>query len=95
MEDKVVVTKENLSQDVKDHISFFCNEWLKEILTEASVYIENMEANKTKPATKLAGEIGDKFSLSQQEAYSILVHFFKEYPGVEVRKGAHGGIRKL
>lgn len=67
---------------------------IKVYFMEASARIEALKGTEKVPATRLAEEIASNHNLTGPSLYPILKVLFDGYPGVEISKGAHGGIRK-
>lgn len=67
---------------------------LREIFVEAATRIDALKGEEKVPATKLAADIAEARGMTGPQLYPTLLFLFKEYPGVTISKGAHGGIRK-
>ncbi len=61
----------------------------------ASARIEALHPGEKVPATVLAEKIGTEHGMTGAQAYPILKILFTGYPGVEILRGAHGGIKKV
>lgn len=74
---------------------------IRTIFEKASVRIESLKPGEKVPATELAAELAQDViqpngkPMTGPQLYSTLKFLFDGYPGVAVRKGAHGGIIKL
>lgn len=68
---------------------------IRPLLEKASAQIEAIEPGKKIPATELADEIAKEIGMTGPQLYPTLKFLFDGYPGVDIRKGAHGGIYKL
>ena len=68
---------------------------IRVIFEKAAERIEALKPGEKIPATALATEIGKEHGMSCPQIYPTLKFLFDGYPGVEVRRGAHGGIIKL
>ena len=68
---------------------------IRGIFEKASDRIEALAPGEKIPATTLAAELAAEVGLTGPGLYPTLKFLFDNYPGVEVRKGAHGGIFKL
>lgn len=68
---------------------------IRVIFDKASARIEALAPGEKIPATTLAAELAAEVGLTGPGLYPTLKFLFDSYPGVEVRKGAHGGIVKL
>jgi hypothetical protein len=62
---------------------------------KASTQIEAIVPGEKIPATTLADEIAKEHGMTGPQLYPTLKFLFDDYPGVDIRKGAHGGIYKL
>lgn len=67
---------------------------IREIFVKASERVEALEHGGKIPATALAEEIGSEFGLTGPQTYPVLKFLFNSYPGIIVRRGAHGGLIK-
>lgn len=68
---------------------------IRSIFEEASAAIEALKPGEKIPATVLAKTIAEKRGLPGAQLYPTLLFLFKDYPGVELKRGAHGGICKI
>jgi hypothetical protein len=68
---------------------------LRPILEKASARIEAIPPGQKIPATTLAADIGKEIGMTGPQLYPTLKFLLKDYPGVDIRAGAHGGIYKL
>jgi len=68
---------------------------LRPILEKASARIEAIPPGQKIPATKLAEDIAKEIGMTGPQLYPTLKFLLDDYPGVDVRAGAHGGIYKL
>ncbi len=62
---------------------------------KASAQIEAIPPGEKIPATTLADEIAKAHGMTGPQLYPTLKFLFDDYPGVDILKGAHGGIYKL
>lgn len=67
---------------------------IRQIFIKASERVEALEPGGKIPATSLAEEIGSEFGLTGPQTYPVLKFLFNSYPGIIVRRGAHGGLIK-
>jgi hypothetical protein len=65
------------------------------IFEKASQRIEDLKKDEKIPATKLAEELAKEVDMTGPQLYPTLKFLFDGYPGVEIKRGAHGGIVKL
>ena len=80
--------------DTEKHIEETLNKfrgWFKSVesVTDA------LKPGEHIPATKLAEDIATVNGMTMQQFYPFIKVLLIGYPGVEVRRGAHGGIFKL
>lgn len=68
---------------------------IRPILEKASARIEAIPPGQKIPATTLADELAKELGMTGPQLYPTLKFLFTNYPGVDVRAGAHGGIYKL
>ncbi len=68
---------------------------IRPILEKASARIEAIPPGQKIPATALADELAKELGMTGPQLYPTLKFLFTNYPGVDVRAGAHGGIYKL
>ena len=81
--------------DSKQHMDNVWETKLRPIYDKARERIDALKPGEKIPATTLADEIAKPLGMTQAQLYPTLKFLFDGYPGVEVRKGAHGGIFKL
>lgn len=73
---------------------------IQAIFEKASDKIESLKSGEKIPATALANELAAEFQLASGEPmkgpqlYPTLKFLLDNYPGVDVKRGAHGGIIK-
>lgn len=65
------------------------------IFEKASQRIEDLNKDEKVPATKLAEDLAKEVGMTGPQLYPTLKFLFDGYPGVEIKRGAHGGIVKL
>ncbi len=69
---------------------------IRALFIKAATRVEALKVGEKVPATKLAEELAAELGKkSGPTIYPILVLLFKDYPGVEIKKGAQGGILKV
>lgn len=83
----------SIDQKTEQHIEETLNK-LRAIYTEAATRIDALQGDDKIPATKLAEEIAKSRGMTGPQLYPTLKFLFDDYPGVEISRGAHGGIRK-
>jgi len=64
------------------------------IFEKASERIESLQSGQKVPATVLAAELAESIGMTGPQLYPTLLFLIKNYPGVDVKRGAHGGIIK-
>ena len=65
---------------------------IRVIFEKASARIEALKPGEKVPATELAKELGKEYGMSGPQLYPVLKFLLDGYPGVEIKRGAHGGI---
>lgn len=68
---------------------------IRPIFEKAVERIDALKPGEKIPATKLADDLAKEHGMTGPQLYPTLKFLFDGYPGVDVRKGAHGGIIKL
>lgn len=81
--------------DSKQHIENVLNTKIREIFEKAATRIDELLPGEKVAATTLAEDIAKGYGMTGPQLYSTLKFLFDGYPGVAVRRGAHGGIIKL
>ena len=76
-----------------DHVNVSLDK-IRTIFERASARIEALKPGEKIPATALAVELGAEFGLTGPQLYPTLRFLFDGYPGIIVRRGAHGGLIK-
>lgn len=85
-----------MNQEVLDHIEESLNE-VRALFVKAAERIEAIKPGEKIPATKLAEDLAKEQSpdMTGPQLYTTLKILFEGYPGVDIRRGAHGGIYRL
>lgn len=78
----------------KQHIEASLDK-IRGIYQRAADKIESLKVGQKIPATVLAEEIAKDYGMTGPQLYPTLLFLIKGYPGVEIKRGAHGGIIKL
>jgi len=82
-----------------DKVLLHIEEALGEVRTlfmKAATRIEALKPGEKIPATQLAEDLAKEQGMTGPQLYTTLKHYlFEGYPGVEIRRGAHGGIYRL
>jgi hypothetical protein len=71
-----------------------CLAKIRVIFEQASAQIEALKPGEKIPATALAESIAKQYGMTGPQLYPTLKFLFDKYPGVDIKKGAHGGIIK-
>ena len=79
-----------MSQHIEDSLAK-----IRTIYQKAYDRIEALKPGEKIPATQLAEEIAKEHGMTGPQLYPTLKFLFDGYPGVDIRKGAHGGIFKV
>ena len=83
-----------MNEQVIQHIDTTLDE-LRAIYTRAATRIEGLKAGEKIVATELAKELAVETDQTGAQIYPLLLQMLRNYPGVDRRKGAAGGIYKL
>lgn len=67
---------------------------IKVVFERASQKIEALKSGEKIPATVLSKELAEEIGMTGPQLYPTLLFLIKDYPGVDVKRGAHGGIVK-
>lgn len=67
---------------------------IRSIFEKASERLEGLKSGDKVPATALAAELGESIGMTGPQLYPLLKILLDGYPGVDVKRGAHGGIIK-
>lgn len=81
--------------DSKQHMDSVWENKIRPIFDKARELIDALKPGEKIPATTLAENLAKPLGMTQAQLYPTLKFLFDGYPGVEVRRGAHGGIFKL
>lgn len=81
--------------DSKQHMENVWATVIRPIFELAREQIDALKPGEKIPATSLAEKLAKPLGMTQAQLYPTLKFLFDGYPGVEIRKGAHGGIFKL
>jgi hypothetical protein len=84
-----------MNTTIEQHIDNALNTKIRPLLVEAAQLIEALKPGEKIPATELASRLGAMHGMNKSSIYPVLKFMFDGYPGVEIRKGAGGGIKKL
>lgn len=83
-----------MHKQVLAHIESTLDE-IRALYIKAATEIEALKVGEKIPATTLAGDLAKEQGKTGPQIYPILVPFFKDYPGVVIKKGAQGGILRV
>lgn len=67
---------------------------IKIFFQKASERIDSLKSGEKIPATVLAADLAKDVGMTGPQLYPTLLFLIKDYPGVDVKRGAHGGIIK-
>jgi hypothetical protein len=68
---------------------------IRSLFNKASERIEALKQGEKIPATKLAEDIAKEIGMTGAQIYPVLIFLIKDYPGMQIKKGASGGISRL
>lgn len=77
----------------QDHIEVSLAK-IRAIFEQASDKIDALKSGDKIPATKLAEDLAQDTGMTGPQLYPTLLFLIRDYPGVDVKRGAHGGIIK-
>lgn len=80
-----------MNNEVTTHLDQVVED-VRQLFLKAALRIEAIKPGEKIPATQLAEDLGKEYGKTGPQLYPILLLLIKNYPGVVVRKGAHGGI---
>lgn len=83
----------SIDKTTEQHIDETLNK-IRAIYVEAATRIDALQGTEKIPATKLAEELAKSRDMTGPSLYPTLKFLLDGYPGVEISRGAHGGIRK-
>jgi len=76
---------------IDDHVEAALQK-IRVIFQETAAKIEEIKPGEKIPATKLAEQIAENYNTTGASLYPVLKYLFDNYPGIEIRRGAAGGI---
>jgi len=79
--------------DSKQHLEDALSK-IRPIFEKAMDRIDALKVGEKIPATKLADDLAKEVGMTGPSLYPTLKFLLDGYPGVDIRKGAHGGIIK-
>lgn len=85
-----------MNNEVTQHVEEALNE-VRALFLKAATRIEAIKPGEKIPATQLAEELAKEQSpdMTGPQLYPTLKILLENYPGVDIRRGAHGGIYRL
>lgn len=85
-----------MNQEVQQHIEEALSE-VRALFLKVAQRIEAIKPGEKIPATKLAEDLAKEQSpdMSGPQIYPTLKIVLEGFPGVDIRRGAHGGIYRL
>lgn len=78
----------------KEHVELSLDK-IRKLFEKAALRIEALRPGEKIPATALAELIAKEEGMNGPQLYPTLLFLFKDYPGIEVKRGAKGGLCKL
>jgi hypothetical protein len=83
-----------MNNEVTLHLEDALNQ-IRTLFLKAAARIEAIPPGGKIPATTLAEELAREHGQTGPQVYPVLLRLIKNYPGVKILKGAHGGIHRL
>lgn len=83
-----------MNTEVMQHIEEAIN-GVRALYLKAAARIEAIKPGEKIPATQLANELALEHGMAGPALYPVLKMLLANYPGVEIKRGATGGIYKL
>jgi hypothetical protein len=80
-----------MNKEVMEHIEAALNE-VRALYMKAATRIEAIKPGEKIPATQLAEDLAKEQGMTGPQLYPTLKILTDNYPGVVIRRGAHGGI---
>ncbi len=80
-----------MNDNVLLHLEDAVNQ-VRALFLKAATRIEELKPGEKVPATQLAADLAAERGMTGPQLYPTLLFLIKNYPGVEVKRGAHGGI---
>jgi hypothetical protein len=80
-----------MNENVLLHLEDAVNQ-VRALFLKAATRIEELKPGEKVPATQLAADLAQERGMTGPQLYPTLKFLFDNYPGVEVKRGAHGGI---
>lgn len=80
-----------MNQKVQEHIDAALND-VRGLFMKAVDRIEAIKPGEKIPATQLAEDLAKERGMTGPQLYPTLKVLLDNYPGVVIRRGAHGGI---
>ena len=80
-----------MNKEVLEHIEAALSE-VRALYMKAATRIEAIPPGGKTPATQLAEELAKEQGMTGPQLYPTLKIMLDNYPGVKIRRGAHGGI---
>lgn len=69
---------------------------VRALFMKAATRIEAIKPGEKIPATQLAEDLAKEQGMTGPQLYTTIKHYLLDgYPGVDIRRGAHGGIFRL
>lgn len=81
--------------DSKQHIEEVLATRIRPIFEQAAARLDALAIGEKVPATELAKDLAKEVGMTGPQLYPVLLFLFKDFPDIEVRRGAHGGLFKV
>jgi len=81
--------------DSKQHIEMVLNTRIRDMFNKAAEKIDALKPGEKIPATELAAQLAADLGKTGPQVYPTLLFLLQDYPNVQIKRGAHGGIYKL
>ena len=83
-----------MNTEITQHVEEAINQ-VRALYLKAAARIEAIKPGQKIPATQLANELAVEQGTTGAALYPVLKILLVNYPGVEIKRGATGGIYKL
>ncbi len=80
-----------MDSKTQEHVDNAVNQ-IRAIFMKAATSIEEIKPGSKIPATELAKVLAQEVGMTGPQLYPTLKFLLDDFPGVEIRRGAHGGI---
>lgn len=80
-----------MNDNVLLHLEDAVNQ-VRALFLKAATRIEELKPGEKVPATQLAADLAAERGMTGPALYPVLKFLFEGYPGILVKRGAHGGL---